>query len=161
MKCTPYRCSALCHYKCDKTSWTCINASVIQKARYTSYLARFISRVSMRPENENSLTHEKPSPNNAGAILFISGLVVKEVFLRIAFYSEFPTKKNSIFSQNIKWGASSLWSPSLYWPMRNSEKMTTGKMHPTLDGTVSNWFFRCDDKKRFWICVPPRQPFPE
>ena len=37
----------------------------------------------MRPENENSLTHEKPSPNNAGAILFVSGLVVKEVFLRV------------------------------------------------------------------------------
>ena len=32
----------------------------------------------------------------------------------------------------LKWGASSPWSSSLCWPMRNSEKMTIGKTHPIL-----------------------------
>ena len=32
----------------------------------------------------------------------------------------------------IKWGASSQWSTSLYCSMRNSAKLTTGKMHSTL-----------------------------
>ena len=32
----------------------------------------------------------------------------------------------------VKWGASSQWSPYLYCPMRYSDEMTLGKMHPTL-----------------------------
>ena len=32
----------------------------------------------------------------------------------------------------LKWGVSSRWSSSLYYPMLNSNQMTIGKKHPTL-----------------------------
>ena len=45
----------------------------------------------------------------------------------------FTTKYSRYFQ--VKWGASSWWSSSLYYPMRNSNEKTIGKTHPTL---VSN-----------------------
>ena len=36
------------------------------------------------------------------------------------------------FRPQITWGASSRWSPSLYFSMRNSDQMATGKTQPTL-----------------------------
>ena len=32
--------------------------------------------------------------------------------------------------ESVKWGASSRWSSSLYYPVRNLDKMTIGKMQP-------------------------------
>ena len=37
----------------------------------------------------------------------------------------------------LKWGASSRWSSSLYFPKRNTDPMTIGKTHPTLSISAS------------------------
>ena len=39
----------------------------------------------------------------------------------------------------VKWGASFRWSSSLCCSMRNSDEMTTGKMHPTLYFEPLKW----------------------
>ena len=54
-----------------------------------------------------------------------------EKFFQIKFLNRnYRNRYESALS--IKWGASSRWSSSLFCLMRNSDKMTIGKMHPTL-----------------------------
>ena len=48
----------------------------------------------------------------------------------------------------LKWGASSRWSSSLYFPMRNSDEMTTGKTHPTLQ--IEN-FSKIEKSQSRWV----------
>ena len=54
----------------------------------------------------------------------------------------------------IKWGASSRWSSSLYYPIQNSDQMTIGKTHHTLSivTTESKKFRRIETKGRvlYW-----------
>ena len=40
----------------------------------------------------------------------------------------------------INWGASPWWLSSQYCPIRNSEQMTIGKTHPTLQGKIQSYF---------------------
>ena len=47
------------------------------------------------------------------------------------------------YDHYLKRGSSSQWSSSLYCPMRNSDEMTTGKIHPTLEyATFSEFTLR-------------------
>ena len=47
--------------------------------------------------------------------------------------SSFREKSDKLpYGSAVKWGASSRWSSSLYFPMRYSDEMTIEKMHPTL-----------------------------
>jgi len=48
----------------------------------------------------------------------------------------------------LKWGAFSRWSSSLYCPMQNSDKMTIGKMQPTLYFCINRRFCQ---KWCFWL----------
>ena len=43
-----------------------------------------------------------------------------------------PRQLNSSPTEIVKWGASSRWSPALYFLIRNSDQMTIVKTHPAL-----------------------------
>ena len=81
-------------------------------------------------KNANVITWQNPSSFAIRGILW--NLSYHEKVCERLFFSS-----NAIFRSLeritfVKWGASSWWSSSLYCLMRNSDRMTAGKVHSTL-----------------------------
>ena len=60
--------------------------------------------------------------------------VARECWFEIIFYFQ---------SMSVKWDASLRWSSSLFCLMRNSDEMTIGKMHPTLESNYLDPYCGC------------------
>ena len=78
---------------------------------------------------------------------FWRGPVIKmKTFWRLLIFWSPNFRRDRVWNLDLKnswdlqWGASSRWWSSLYCPIRNSDEMTIGKLHPTLESS-SDWPF--------------------